>query len=322
MNNSPSSHSIWQPQFECMPRAELAALQLARLQKLLRSLHRNVPFYRNAFDAAGISPRDVTSLEQLPTLPFTTKADLRDNYPLGFLAVPRDRVIRYHGSSGTTGKPTFVAYTRADLRLWSDLCARFLTSGGLRPHHTAQVSFGYGLFTGGFGLHYGIERVGAGVIPVSSGNTDKQLTVLQDMNVDALISTPSYALKLIEAIRERNIDPRKLNLRLAFFGGEPWTEDMRLHIEDALPISTCNNYGLSEVIGPGVSGECHCHTGMHIQDDHFIVEVLDPDTLKPVPEGASGELVFTTLTKQAFPLLRYRTRDIGPKARSTASPIK
>ncbi len=306
-----SPHLIWQPDFECMPRAELAALQLERLQKLLRRLYRNVPFYRNAFDAAGIRPDAITSLDQLPSLPFTTKSDLRDNYPLGFLAVPRERVIRYHGSSGTTGKPTFVAYTRADLRVWSDLCARFLTSGGLRAHHTAQVSFGYGLFTGGFGLHYGIERIGAGVIPVSSGNTDKQLTVLQDMRVDALIATPSYALKLIEAIRERNIDPRSLQLSLAFFGGEPWTEDMRRHIESALPISTCNNYGLSEVIGPGVSGECHCHAGMHIQEDHFIVEVLHPDTLQPVPEGTSGELVFTALAKQAFPILRYRTRDIA-----------
>jgi len=305
-----SKFPIWQPQFECMAPAERAALQLARFKKLVRRLYRNVPFYRNAFDAAGIRPESITSLGQLPTLPFTVKADLRDNYPVGMLAVPQEKVIRYHGSSGTTGKPTFVAYSRSDLRLWSDLCARFLVAGGLRPHHTAQVSFGYGLFTGGFGLHYGIERVGAGVIPVSSGNTEKQLMILEDMRVDALIATPSYTLKLIEAIRERGLQS-KLKLSLAFLGGEPWTEDMRRHIEEALPITATNNYGLSEVIGPGVSGDCPCKSGMHIQNDHFLVEVIDPDTLQPVPEGASGELVFTTLTREASPLLRYRTRDIA-----------
>ena len=310
MKKSSLSNPIWQPQFECMPRAERAALQLARLQKLVRRLYKRVPFYRNAFDAAGIRSESITSLEQLPTLPFTVKADLRDNYPIGLLAVPQERVVRYHGSSGTTGKPTFVAYSRNDLRLWSDLCARFLVAGGLRPHHTAQVAFGYGLFTGGFGLHYGIERVGAGVIPVSSGNTEKQLMILEDMRVDALIATPSYTLKIIEAIRERGLQS-KLKLSLAFLGGEPWTEDMRRHIEEAIPICATNNYGLSEVIGPGVSGDCPCKNGMHIQDDHFLVEVVDPDTLQPVPEGVSGELVFTTLTREASPVLRYRTRDIA-----------
>jgi phenylacetate-CoA ligase len=310
MKKTSASPAIWQPQFECMAPAERAVLQLASFKKLVRRLYRNVPFYRNAFDKAGIRFDAIKSLEQLPTLPFTVKADLRDNYPVGLLAVPQERVIRYHGSSGTTGKPTFVAYSRADLRLWSDLCARFLVAGGLRPHHTAQVAFGYGLFTGGFGLQYGIERVGAGVIPVSSGNTEKQLMIMQDMRVDALIATPSYTLKLIESIREAGLE-KKLQLSLAFIGGEPWTEDMRRHIEESMPICATNNYGLSEVIGPGVSGDCPCKSGMHIQDDHFLVEVIDPDTLQPVPEGSSGELVFTTLTREASPVLRYRTRDIA-----------
>ena len=314
MKPSPLSFPIppcWQPKLECMDPAERAELQLRRFQKLLLRVHQCVPFYTDALDASKIAPASITSLEQLQTLPFTTKNDLRENYPLGFLAVSRKNVIRYHGSSGTTGKPTFVAYSRDDIRMWSDLCARFLTSGGLTPHHTAQVAFGYGLFTGGFGLHYGIERVGAGVVPVSSGNTEKQLTILKDLRVDALIATPSYTLKLIEALRERDIDPRSLRLSLAFLGGEPWTEDMRRHIEDALSINATNNYGLSEVIGPGVSGECHHKNGMHIQEDHFIVEVINPDTLEPVPDGEPGELVFTTLTKEAMPLIRYRTRDIA-----------
>jgi phenylacetate-CoA ligase len=294
-----------------MDPAERAEMQLRRFQKFILRIHQCVPFYRDALDALKIDPHSITSLEQLRDLPFTTKDDLRANYPLGLLAVSRKNVIRYHGSSGTTGKPTFVAYSRDDVRNWSDLCARFLVSGGLHPHHTAQVSFGYGLFTGAFGLHYGIERVGAGVIPVSSGNTEKQLMILKDLQVDALIATPSYVLKLIEALREHDTDPRSLRLSLAFLGGEPWTEDMRAHIEKSLSIKATNNYGLSEVIGPGVSGECHCRTGMHIQTDHFLVEVIDPETLAPVPDGTPGELVFTTITKEAMPLLRYRTRDIA-----------
>ena len=244
-------------------------------------------------------------------LPFTTKEDLRQHYPLGFLAVPREQVARFHGSSGTTGKPTFVAYTRADLEMWSDLCARFLVAGGLRPGQIAQIAFGYGLFTGGFGLHYGVERVGAAVLPASSGNTERQIMLMQEMHTNVLICTPSYAVHLAEVMADNHIDRRTIALSAAHLGGEPWTEDMRLHIEAALGIEVFNNYGLSEVIGPGVSGECLHHTGMHIQEDHFIVECVDPQTLEPVPEGEPGELVFTTLTKQAYPLIRYRTRDMA-----------
>jgi phenylacetate-CoA ligase len=256
------------------------------------------------------------SLDDLRRLPFTTKADLRAHYPLGFLAVPRAQVARFHGSSGTTGKPTFVAYTRRDLQMWSDLCARFLVGGGLRPEHTAQIAFGYGLFTGGFGLHYGIERVGAAVIPASSGNSDKQLMLLEDLGAEVLICTPSYALKLMEVIAERGLPRERLKLRFAHLGGEPWTEDMRQRIEAGLGIHCFNNYGLSEVLGPGVSGECAWRQGMHVAEDHFLVETIDPDTLEPVPDGAPGELVFTALTKEAFPLLRYRTRDLAAVTRA------
>ncbi len=300
---------IWQPD-ECLPRAQLEALQLTRLRETVARVAQ-VPFYREAFGRTGLRPEALRTLDDLRRLPFTTKADLRAGYPLEFLAVPRAQVQRYHGSSGTTGKPTFVAYTRNDVTLWSDLCARFLVAGGLRPEHTVQVAFGYGLFTGGFGLHYGIERVGAAVIPVSSGNTEKQLTILQDLAPEVLICTPSYALKLMEVLQERGISRGSLPLRFAHFGGEPWTEDMRVRVEEGLGIRCFNNYGLSEVVGPGVSGECAWRNGMHIAEDHFLVECLDPETLEPVAEGQPGELVFTALTKEAFPLLRYRTRDIA-----------
>jgi phenylacetate-CoA ligase len=227
------------------------------------------------------------------------------------LAVPREQVVRFHGSSGTSGKPTIVAYTQNDLNLWSELCARFLVSGGLKSHHTVQVAFGYGLFTGGFGLHYGIERVGAAVIPAASGNTKRQLMLLQDMQADALVCTPSYALNIAEAIRAEGIDRSQLSLKLAFLGSEPWTEAMRETLEKSLGILGSNNYGLSEVFGPGVSGECPERNGMHFQEDHFIVECLDPDTLKPVPEGQPGELVISSISREAMPVLRYRTRDIA-----------
>jgi phenylacetate-CoA ligase len=225
--------------------------------------------------------------------------------------VPRDRVARVHGSSGTTGKPTFVAYSASDLDLWANMCARFLVAGGLKPEHFVHIAFGYGLFTGGFGLHYGVEKVGAAVVPASSGNTPRQIMLIRDLGAQVLICTPSYALNIAEAARSQGLDPRDLPLELAHFGGEPWTEDMRAEIERQLDIVASDNYGLSEVIGPGVSGECAARTGMHIQEDHFLVECLDPDTLQPVPPGQRGELVFTTLTKEAMPLIRYRTRDIA-----------
>ena len=295
---------------ESLPRDQLEALQLTRLRDVVARVA-HVPFYREAFELRGITPKSMRSLDDLRRLPFTTKDDLRRHHPLGFLTVPRDQLARIHGSSGTTGKPTFVAYTANDLQLWSDLCARFLIAGGLKPQHTVHVAFGYGLFTGGFGLHYGIENVGAAVVPAASGNTRRQIEIIQDLGSEVLICTPSYALTIAETARELGIDPRSLPLRFAHFGGEPWTEEMRQQIEADMDIRAFNNYGLSEVIGPGVSGECALRDGMHIQEDHFIVECLDPDTLDPVPEGEEGELVITALTKEAMPLLRYRTRDIA-----------
>jgi len=314
MHDFAFENRIWDPA-ETMPRDALRALQLQRLRDVVAAVA-HVPFYRDAFARQSIGPDSLRSLADLPRLPVTAKDDLREHYPLGFLAVPRERVARFHGSSGTTGKPTFVAYTAADLALWADLCARFLVSGGLRPEHTVHIAFGYGLFTGGFGLHYGVERVGAAIVPAAAGNTPRQLMLIQDLQPQVLVCTPSYAVNIAEHARAAGIDPRGLSLEFAHFGAEPWTEDMRLEIERQLGLLAMNNYGLSEVIGPGVSGECAARTGMHIQEDHFLVECLDPTTLEPVPEGEQGELVFTTLTKQAMPLLRYRTRDIASLDRS------
>lgn len=300
---------IWDPA-ETLPRPELEALQLARLrQQVERALR--VPFYREILRHREIGPHRIRTLDDIRRLPFTTKDDMRRQHPLGLLAVPREEIARIHGSSGTTGTPTFVAYTAQDLKTWADLCARFLYAGGVRPGHLAQVAFGYGLFTGGFGLHYGLERLGAGVIPISAGNTRRQIEIMRDLAPEVLICTPSYALTLADGARELGLDPRTLPIRLGHFGGEPWTEDMRREIEEALDIQAFNNYGLSEVIGPGVSGECPARTGMHIQEDHFLVECLDPETLEPVPEGEEGELVITPLTREAMPTLRYRTRDIA-----------
>jgi phenylacetate-CoA ligase len=297
---------------ETLPRKDLEALQVRRLRKMVARLAEAVPFYRDALARAKVGPGDIGSPGDVRRLPLTTKEDLRQHYPLGFLAVPREQVVRIHGSSGTTGKPTFVAYTAADRELWANLCARFLVAGGLRPEHFVQIAFGYGLFTGGFGLHYGVEKVGAAIVPAGSGNTRRQLMLMQDLGVQVLVCTPSYALNIAEvAQQELGIDPRAVGLKFAHFGGEPWTEDMRTEIERSLGLIANNNYGLSEVIGPGVSGECAARTGMHIQEDHFIVECVNPDTLEPVSDGSHGELIFTALTKEAFPLLRYRTRDIA-----------
>ena len=300
---------IWDPH-ERLSRDELEALQL---QRLVRQVQRvaHVPFYHKIFADLNLNSGDIRNLQDLRELPFTTKADLRGQHPLGFLAVPRSQVARIHGSSGTTGKPTFVAYTAEDLETWSGLTARFLVAGGLRPEHTVHVAFGYGLFTGGFGLHYGIERVGAAIVPAASGNTRRQIEIIEDLESEVLVCTPSYALTIAEAARESGRDPRGLPLRYGHFGGEPWTEDMRREIEAALDLQAFNNYGLSEIIGPGVSGECLIRNGMHLAEDHFLVECLDPETLEPVPDGQPGELVITTLTKQAMPLIRYRTRDIA-----------
>ncbi len=295
---------------ELLPRADLRALQVARLQACLRRVQR-VPFYREALARAGVTPDTIRAPEDVRRLPLTTKEDLRRHYPFGLFAEPRERLARLHGSSGTTGKPTMVGYTPEDLETWAQLCARFLVAGGLRREHLVQIAFGYGLFTGGFGLHYGVERVGAAVIPVSSGNTARQVLLLRDLAPDVLVCTPSYALTLAEAARQQGADAGRLALRFGHFGGEPWSEDLRARIEADLGVVAFNNYGLSEILGPGVSGECRERLGMHIQEDHFLVECLDPDTLDPVPAGERGELVFTTLTRQAMPLLRYRTRDIS-----------
>jgi phenylacetate-CoA ligase len=300
---------IWD-EAETTPRDRLGKLQARRLRELVARVA-EVPFYKEALARAKVKPGDIKGPDDIRRLPFTAKEDLRQHYPLGFLAVPRSQVARFHGSSGTTGKPTFVAYTADDLELWANLCARFLVAGGLRPEHTVQIAFGDGLFTGGFGLHYGVEKVGASVVPAAAGNTPRQLMLMQDLQADVLVCTPSYALNIAEVARQQGIDPRTLPLKFAHFGAEPWTEDMRKQIEAELDLIASNNYGLSEVIGPGVSGECAARNGMHISEDHFLAECVHPDTLEPVARGEQGELVFTTLTKQAMPLIRYRTRDIA-----------
>lgn len=293
---------------ESLPRDELKQLQLERLRGAVERA-RLVPHYRKALE--GIDAGKIKSLDDIRRLPFTTKQDLRDGYPLGFMAIPRDQVARIHGSSGTTGKMTFVPYSKNDMENWSTVVARFLVAGGLRPGMLVQISFGYGLFTGGFGLHYGVEKVGAAVIPIASGNTERQLAILRDLRPDALVCTPSYALNIGEVVRATGTDPKELSLSFGFFGGEPWTDEMRLRIEEDMAIFATDNYGLSEVIGPGVAGECCERKGQHISEDHFLVECLDPDTLEPVKPGDKGELVITTLTKEGMPVIRYRTRDIS-----------
>jgi len=285
-------------------------LQLERLKQTLEQVA-NVPFYKKVLAENKVSPDSIKSLDDLRRIPFTNKEDLRQHYPLGFMAVPREQISRIHGSSGTTGKPTFVAYTAGDRERWANLCARFLVAGGLRSDHLVHIAFGFGLFTGGFGLHFGVEKVGAGILPAAAGNTPRQIMLLQDLAAEVLICTPSYSLQIAEVAQAQGIDPAQLPLKFGHFGGEPWTEDMRIEIERELGIMAFNNYGLSVPVGPGVSGECAARCGMHIQEDHFLVECINPDTLEPVRQGEQGELVFTSLTKEAMPILRYRTRDIA-----------
>lgn len=300
----------WEPDKECMDREELEQLQLERLQSTLNRVYAHVPFYRKKFDAMGISPEDIGSLSDLSRLPFTTKEDVHANYPYGLFAVPMREVVRIHASSGSTETSSVVGYTRNDITMWSKLAARILVAGGVTKDDVVQVSFRYGLFTGGFGLHYGAERLGASVIPASSGNTARQIQIMKDFKTTALVSTPSYAMLVADTIREMGIPVSAFSLKYGLFGGEPWSEKMRQEIQDALGIVATDNYGLSEVIGPGVSGECLERNGLHINEDHFLVEVIDPKTLQPVPPGQTGELVITTLTKEAFPMVRYRTRDL------------
>jgi len=303
-------NSIWDPQHECMPRDEIGQLQLERLQATLNRAYKNVTCYRAKFNELGIVPEDITSLSDLAKLPFTTKEDLRLNYPYGMFAVPLREVVRIHSSSGTTGKPTVVGYTKNDLKTWSNLVARFMTAAGVTHDDVVQIAFGYGLFTGAFGLHYGSETIGAAVIPMSGGNTEKQIMIMQDYKSTVLVCTPSYAVTIADRIEKMGIDPKTLSLKVGLFGGEPWSEAMRREIESRLSLSATDNYGLSEVIGPGVAGECGYKCGMHIFEDAFIPEIIDPDTCQVLPPGSVGELVLTTISKEAFPMIRYRTRDI------------
>jgi len=300
----------WESEKECMAREDLEQLQLERLQSTLYRVSTHVPFYRRQFNELKINLDDFKSLDDLRRLPFTVKQDLRDNYPYGLFAVPLRDVVRIHSSSGTTGLATVVGYTRNDLKNWSNLVARVLTGAGVNKDDVIQIAFGYGLFTGGFGLHYGAERLGASVIPISAGNTKRQIQIMQDFKTTALVCTPSYALIIADTMMEMGINPNGLSLRVGLFGAEPWSEAMRHEINEKLGIRATDNYGLSEVMGPGVAGECQECQGLHINEDHFLLEVIDPETLEPVAPGEVGELVVTTLTKEAFPMIRYRTRDL------------
>ncbi|MBN2098970.1 MAG: phenylacetate--CoA ligase [Dehalococcoidia bacterium] len=310
---------IWSPKYETMPRPELEKLQLERLKTLVARVYEKVPFYRQAFQQKGITPDSIKSLADLSKLPFTSKQDFRDNYPLGLLAVPMDQVCRVHASSGTTGKPVVAPYTANDLRMWTEVMARTLTSAGVTKDDVMQNSYGYGLFTGGLGFHYGGERVGATVIPTSTGNTKRQLMLIQDIGTSVLTCTPSYTLILAEGAKEIGLDLRTTKLRLAVCGAEPWSEQMRADIEARLPIKAMDIYGLTEIVGPGVSVECEQRCGLHIFEDNFLPEVVNPQTGEPLPYGQRGELVFTTLTKEAQPVIRFRTRDITTL---TAEPCK
>ena len=301
---------IWNAHYECMEREELRKLQGERLQAMVEKVYFNVPFYRLKLQEKGIEPGDIRTIDDLHKLPFTTKQDLRDNYPFGLFAVPQQEIVRLHASSGTTGKSTVVGYTHNDILMWSEVVARSLTMAGVTKSDIIQVAYGYGLFTGGLGLHYGAEKIGASVIPISGGNTKKQLQLMEDFGSTAIACTPSYAAYLGEALAEEKIDRKNIKLKAGIFGAEPWTEEMRSQIERLLGLKAYDIYGLSEVIGPGVSMECQCQKGMHIFEDHFIPEIIDPETGDVLPYGELGELVFTTVTKEAMPLVRYRTRDL------------
>ncbi len=302
---------IYNIDFETMPREGLEAIQLRRLQTTLERVYATVPFYKKNFDAAGIKPEDIQSLDDLRRLPFTTKQDLRDNYPYDMFAVPMGQVVRIHASSGTTGKPTVVGYTRRDIDTWAELMARSMSAAGATHGDIIHNAFGYGLFTGGLGAHYGAEKLGASVIPVSGGNTKRQVTIMQDFKPTILCGTPSYILHLAEVADEMGVDFKDLSFKSGIFGAEPWSENMRKELEDKLDLKAVDIYGLSEVIGPGVSIECvEEQNGLHVAEDHFIVEIVDPETFEPVPHGEPGELVFTSITKEAFPVIRYRTKDI------------
>ena len=301
---------IWNKSKECMSRDEMSALQGKRLPKLVELVYHNVPFYRAKMQERDLCPDDIQSIEDITKLPFTTKQDLRDNYPTGLQAANQSEIVRIHASSGTTGNPTIVGYTRRDLEIWSESAARAFTAYGVTRNDIFSVGYGYGLFTGGLGAHYGVEYVGATVIPTSTGNTEKLLRLLRDLKITGIACTPSYALYVADAMDKHGMTKDDICLKIGAFGAEPWTENMRKEIETRLGLQAYNLYGLSEIIGPGVSYECQCKNGSHISEDHFYPEIINPDTLEPQPYGTTGELVFTTLTKTGMPLLRYRTKDL------------
>ena len=301
---------IWNHNKECMSRDQMHDLQGKRLQKLVKKVYHSTPFYRRKMQEMDLTPGDIRTIEDIVKLPFTTKQDLRDNYPYGMFAVPNSEIVRIHASSGTTGNPTIVGYTRNDLEIWQECMARCLAAYGLTSNDVFSISYGYGLFTGGLGAHYGAEFLGATVVPASTGNTEKHVKLIRDLGITGIASTPSYALYLAEVIEKMGIDVGELKLRTGVFGAEPWTENMRREIESRLHINAYNVYGLSEIMGPGVAYECKCKNGSHIAEDHFYPEIISPETLENLPAGQKGELVFTTLTKEGMPLLRYRTKDL------------
>lgn len=303
--------TLWDPINETLDYESMRRLQLPRLQKAVQAVYDAVPYYKELFDSHGVHPGDMKTIGDLAKFPFTTKDALRETYPFGMFARPMSDVVRLHASSGTTGKPIVVGYTQNDINTWADLIARLAVMAGVTRRDIAQICFSYSLFTGGFGLHYGLERAGATVVPASVGNTEKQIMLMKDFGVSVLVCTPSYALYMAEAAADMGIDPRTLPLRVGMFGAEPWTENMRTQIEERLNLFATDNYGLSEIIGPGVAGECCERAGLHINEDHFLVEVIDPQTGNVLPDGQEGELVFTTITKEAFPVIRYRTKDIS-----------
>lgn len=302
---------IWNDEFETLPREAIESLQYKRLRQTVERVNATVPFYRESFRQAGVTPDQIRSLEDLQRLPFTLKQDMRDNYPYGLFAVPLDQIVRIHASSGTTGKPTVVGYTRRDIETWAEMMARSFVAAGAHRGDVIHNAYGYGLFTGGLGAHYGAEKLGASVIPMSGGNTKKQIMIMQDFGSTVLTCTPSYSLYLAEAAAEDGIDIRKLRLRVGIFGAEPWSESIRQEIEEKLNIKAIDIYGLSEILGPGVGIECiEAQQGLHIWEDHFIPEIIDPESGQVLPPGEKGELVITTITKEGIPLIRYRTRDI------------
>jgi phenylacetate-CoA ligase len=308
---------------EIASRDEIAALQLERMKWSLRHAYDNVPFYRQSFEASGAHPDDLVGLEDLAKFPFTKKTDLRDNYPFGLFAVPREQVVRVHASSGTTGKPTVVGYTAADIDTWADVMARSIRAAGGRPGHTAHIAYGYGLFTGGLGAHYGAERLGCMTVPVSGGMTERQVTLIEDFKPDVIMVTPSYMLAILDEFRRQGLDPAESSLKVGIFGAEPWTNAMRAEIEQAFDMHAVDIYGLSEVMGPGVANECvETKDGLHIWEDHFYPEVIDTETGAVLPDGELGELVFTSLTKQALPIIRYRTRDLTRLLPGTARSMR